>query len=157
MLTGMSSWIGTARSNNPSAISRGEFTVVGTPRVLEFLKRKNILATFFIPGHTAHAFPDLVRRIWDEGHEIGHHGWIHENPADYDLADETEVLEKGPEALHRTGGVRPIGYRSPAWDLSKYTLHLLKKNGFVYDSSCMASDFIAYYPRASDSWGTNEP
>jgi hypothetical protein len=61
------------------------------------------------------------------------------------------------QKLHRTGGVRPIGYRSPAWDLSKYTLHLLKKNGFVYDSSCMASDFIAYYPRASDSWGTNEP
>lgn len=72
---GMSAWIGSVKSNNPSVLSRGEFTVVGTPRILNLLAKKHIQATFFIPGHTAYAFPDLVKQIRDAGHEIGHHGW----------------------------------------------------------------------------------
>lgn len=156
-MDGMSAWIGTMKTKNTSAISRGEFTVVGTRRVLAFLKRKSIPATFFIPGHTALAFPDLVKMIRDDGHEIGHHGWVHENPADFDLEGETRILEKGLEALNRAAGVRPVGYRSPAWDLSPNTLGLLRENGFVYDSSGMASDFVAYYPRSGDKFGPDEP
>lgn len=154
---GMSSWIGTVKTKDVSAISRGEFTVLGTPRVLAFLKRKGITASFYIPGHTAFAFPDLVKQIRDGGHEIGHHGWVHENPATLDLAHETAVLEKGLEALHRTAGVRPIGYRSPAWDFSANSMRLLLDYGFLYDSSLLASDFIPYYPRVGDRFGPDEP
>lgn len=154
---GMSSWIGTAKSKNPSVLSRGEFTLVGTPRVLALLAKMDIRATFFVPGHTAYAFPDLIKQIRDGGHEIGHHGWVHENPADFDRAVEQRVLERGLEALQKVVGVRPVGYRSPAWDLSKHTLLMLKEFGFQYDSSCMAGDFIPYYPRTGDSWGPDEP
>lgn len=153
----MSVWLGTIKTKNISAVSRGEFTVLGTSRVLDFLKRKSILATFFVPGHTAYAFPDLIRRNRDEGHEIGHHGWVHENPADLDVEHEIAVLEKGLEALHRAAGVRPVGYRSPAWDFSDRSLGLLKKYGFVYDSSLLGSDFIPYYPRDGDRFGPDEP
>jgi peptidoglycan/xylan/chitin deacetylase (PgdA/CDA1 family) len=153
----MSVWIGTMKTKNISAISRGEFTVLGTSRVLEFLKHKNIRASFFVPGHTAYAFPDLIKRIRDEGHEIGHHGWVHENPAELDVEHEIEVLENGLEALHRTAGVRPVGYRSPAWDFSERSLSLLKEYGFVYDSSLLGSDFIPYYPRTGDRFGPDEP
>lgn len=154
---GMSAQIGTFKSNNPSVLSRGEFTVVGTPRVLALLEKKHIQATFFIPGHTAYAFPDLVKQIRDAGHEIGHHGWVHENPATFDRAGEQRVLEQGLEALHKVAAVRPVGYRSPAWDLSKDSLTMLRRYGFTYDSSCMAGDFIPYYPRTGDSWGPDEP
>lgn len=154
---GMSSWIGTAKSKNPSVVSRGEFTVVATPRILALLKRKGIHATFFVPGHTAYAFPDLVKQIRDGGHEIGHHGWVHENPADFDKAGEQRILDRGLQALQRIVGVRPVGYRSPAWDLSIHSLKLLKEAGFIYDSSCMAGDFNAYYLRTGDSWGPDEP
>jgi peptidoglycan/xylan/chitin deacetylase (PgdA/CDA1 family) len=154
---GMSSWIGTAKSNNPSVLSRGEFTIVATPRILALLKKKRIQGTFYIPGHTAYAFPDLVKQIRDGGHEIGHHGWVHENPADFDEAGEQRVLDLGLEALQKVAGMRPTGYRSPAWDLSKQTLRMLKKEGFLYDSSCMADDFIPYYPRTGDHWGPDEP
>jgi peptidoglycan-N-acetylglucosamine deacetylase len=92
---GMSAWIGTVKSNNPSVLSRGEFTVVGTPRILDLLTKKKIQATFFIPGHTAYAFPDLVKQIRDAGHEIGHHGWVHENPAAFDRAGEQRYWSKG--------------------------------------------------------------
>ncbi len=152
---GMSGWIGTLKAKNPSMVSRGEFTVVATPRILQLLKSKGLRGTFCIPGHTACAFPDLVRQIRDEGHEIAHHGWIHENPADFERAGEKEILEKGLEALQRVAGVRPLGYRSPAWDLSVSSLDLLKEAGFLYDSSCMGSDFTPYYLRTGDSWGTD--
>jgi peptidoglycan-N-acetylglucosamine deacetylase len=128
---GMSAWIGTMKSNNPSVLWRGEFTVVGTPRVLDLLAKKQIQATFFIPGHMAYAFPDLVEQIRDAGHEIGHHGWVHENPAAFDRAGEQRVLEQGLEALHRVAGVRPVGYRSPAGDPSKNSLPMLKEFRFV--------------------------
>jgi peptidoglycan/xylan/chitin deacetylase (PgdA/CDA1 family) len=153
----MSAWINTMKTKNPSALSRGEFTVLGTQRVMAFLKRKAIRATFFIPGHTALAFPDLVKMIRDEGHEIGHHGWVHENPAERDKAGQQAVLEKGFDALYRAAGVRPVGYRSPAWDLAPDSLPLLRQNGIIYDSSLMGSDFLAYYPRIADTFGPDEP
>ena len=44
-------------------------------------------------------WPDLVKQIVDGGHEVGHHGWVHENPAKLELAAEREVMERGFEAL----------------------------------------------------------
>jgi peptidoglycan-N-acetylglucosamine deacetylase len=57
----MSGWIGSVRTNNPSAISRGEFGAVALPRILKLLRSNDIHATFFVPGHTAYAYPELVR------------------------------------------------------------------------------------------------
>lgn len=154
---GMSSWIGTAKSRNPSMLSRGDFTVVATPRLLDMLKTLDIRGSFAVPGHTAYAFPDMVKRIHDEGHEIVHHGWVHENPADFDEAGERRILDMGLTALDKVVGMRPTGYRSPAWDFSTATVKLLLEYGFLYDSSCMGHDFEAYYLRTDDEWGLDEP
>jgi len=153
----MSVWIGSARSNNPSMISRGEFGAVAMDRILALLKRKDIPATFYVPGHTALAFPDHVKAIADHGHEIGHHGWVHENPADFDEQGERDILEKGFEALHKTAGITPVGYRSPAWDLSPRSIALLLEHGFLYDSSCMGNDFSPYFLRDGDQWSVDGP
>jgi peptidoglycan/xylan/chitin deacetylase (PgdA/CDA1 family) len=151
---GMSSWIGSAKSNNPSMISRGQFGAVAIPRILDLLDRYQIRSSFAVPGHTAYAYPRLVAEIHDRGHELVHHGWVHENPADFDEAGERNLLEQGLEALHRVAGVRPIGYRSPAWDFSERTIELLIEYGFRYDSSCMGHDFYPYYLRRGDQWST---
>ena len=153
----MSVWIGSMRSNNPSMISRGEFGASAVPRILDLLKRHRMRTTWCVPGHTALAYPDLVRRIRDEGHEIAHHGWVHENPAALDEAGERRVLERGFEALDRAAGVRPRGYRSPAWDLSPRSIGLLLEYGFEWDSSLMGSDFLPYWVRSGDRWSTDEP
>ncbi len=79
-------WLGSYKSLNPSMVSRGEFCAVAVPRILDLLKKNDLPATFCVPGHTALAYPDIVRRIHDEGHEIAHHGWVHENPAEFDEA-----------------------------------------------------------------------
>lgn len=153
----MSVWIGSFGSNSPSTISRGEFGAVAVPRILEILSKNEIRSTFCIPGHTAFAYPELVRAIHGGGHEIAHHGWVHENPASLDRDAERTVLLRGLEALERTAGVRPVGYRSPAWDLSPDSVGLLLDEGFLYDSSCMGNDFSPYYLRQGDAWSTTEP
>jgi peptidoglycan-N-acetylglucosamine deacetylase len=153
----MSSWIGTFKTRSLPAISRGEFGAHAVPRILEVLRRYDVQATFFVPGHTALAFPDAVRAIAHDGHEIGHHGWVHENPRELDVAAERTVLEKGFAALDRVAGCVPRGYRSPACDFSESTPHLLIEHDFLYDSSCSASDFEPYYLRAGDRFSLTDP
>jgi peptidoglycan-N-acetylglucosamine deacetylase len=153
---GMSAWIGSHKTKNPSMISRGEFTVVATPRVLALLQKYGVPGTFCVPGHTVCAFPDLIRAIKDDGHEIGHHGWVHENPAAFDRDGEKRILTLGLEALDKIG-VRPHGYRSPAWSFSEHSVELLQEFGFQYDSSCMGHDFYPYYLRKNDAWGLDTP
>ena len=114
--------------------------LVGLPRILELLDTHQIPATFFVPGHTAHRYPAAVRRIVEAGHEIAHHGYLHEQPTALSLAQEIEALDRGLQALAEVAGVRPVGYRAPMWDLSWRTPELLVERGFLYDSSLMDAD-----------------
>src|SRR5690606_34112310 len=59
----ISLWVGPMGATSPSAISRGEFGVVGVERILRLLDRTGIPATFFVPGHTADTYPEVVRSI----------------------------------------------------------------------------------------------
>lgn len=146
----ISLWIGPFGATSPSMISRGEFGVIGVERILRVLERAGIPGTFFITGHTADTYPDAVRAIKAAGHEIGHHGYLHENPVALDREQERAVLERGFAALERAAGVRPLGYRSPSWDNSPHTIELLQEHGFRYESSLMGNDFRLYWARTGD-------
>ncbi len=143
------------KSKNPSMVSRGQFGAVAVPRILDLLDRFGVSASFAVPGHTAYAFPNIVAAVCAQGHEIVHHGWVHENPADFDESGERRNLEEGLRALERVVGVRPSGYRSPAWDFSPRTVDLLIEYGFSYDSSCMGHDYYPYYLRSGDTWSVD--
>lgn len=151
-----STWIGSHNATSPSMLSRGEFGPVGVRRILPLLDRYGARATFFVPGHTALAFPSAVKAIVDGGHEIGHHGWVHENPVLLTPEEERTVLLRGFDALDRVAGVRPTGYRSPAWDNSPATIPLLLEHGFAYESSMMGHDYSPYWCRVGDSWNKTE-
>lgn len=112
---------------------------VGTPRLLRILRRRGIRATFFVPGYTADCYPDTVRAIVDAGHEIGHHGYLHEPMQGIDAATEAGYLDRGLEALDHLG-VRPVGYRAPWWETNWHTPRLLAERGFRYDSSLLDDD-----------------
>jgi peptidoglycan/xylan/chitin deacetylase (PgdA/CDA1 family) len=151
----MAPWV--RRTNNPSAISRGEFGAVAVPRILDLLAAYDARATFFTPGHTALAYPELMARIVAAGHEVAHHGWVHENPEELSREEEERVLVKGIEVLTDVCGTRPVGWRSPAWAMSPHSIDLLLAHGFAYDSSLMGHDSALYRVRRGDRWGPDSP
>ena len=114
--------------------------LVGIPRILDLLEQHQIRSTFFVPGHTADRYPVAVRSIVAAGHEIAHHGYLHEQPTALTLEEEIDALDRGLAALADVAGVRPVGYRAPMWDLSWRTPALLAERGFLYDSSLMDAD-----------------
>ncbi|VXB85242.1 Polysaccharide deacetylase [Arthrobacter sp. 9V] len=113
---------------------------IAVPRLLQLLDRQDIKATFFIPGFTAESYPDVVRRIADGGHEIAHHGFLHEPMQGIDAATEASYLDRGLEALATVAGIRPVGYRAPWWELNWQSPALLADRGFLYDSSLLDGD-----------------
>jgi peptidoglycan/xylan/chitin deacetylase (PgdA/CDA1 family) len=118
----------------------------GVPRLLEILDRTAIRATFFVPGYTAERWPAAVRSIRDAGHEIGHHGYLHESVAALSPEAEEQVLVRGLEALDAVAGVRPTGWRAPMWEASWSSAELLARHGFSYDSSLMDADLPYLLP-----------
>ncbi|REE07481.1 polysaccharide deacetylase [Paraburkholderia sp. BL27I4N3] len=150
-LDALSSWITSFKQTSPTPISRGEFGArVGVPRVLDLLHRLQVPATFFVPGHTALTFPEAVRAIAAEGHEIAAHSFLHASPVGMSREQELNDFIAAEEALKQVAKVKPIGYRSPAWDLSVNTLSILAERGYLYDSSLMADDYRLYRPRIND-------
>jgi peptidoglycan/xylan/chitin deacetylase (PgdA/CDA1 family) len=114
--------------------------LVAVPRILSLLARHGITATFFVPGYSAHRYPEVVRTIAEAGHEIAHHSYFHENTIGMDAKTEGDMLDLGLRALWDVAGVRPEGYRAPMWELNYHTPALLAERGFRYDSSLMDSD-----------------
>jgi peptidoglycan/xylan/chitin deacetylase (PgdA/CDA1 family) len=113
---------------------------VGVPRILALLERLGVRATFFVPGATADRHPDVVAAILEAGHEVGHHGYLHESLVGVDESAERKYLELGLEALERVGGVVPLGYRAPWWEATDHTRALLVEYGFRYDTSFFDAD-----------------
>ena len=114
--------------------------LTGVPRILRLLERHALRATFFVPGFTAERYPSMVAAIADAGHEIAHHGYLHEATNGMDVDTESRMIDRGLQALDSVAGVRPLGYRAPMWELNYHTPGLLIDRGFLYDSSMMDCD-----------------
>ncbi len=135
-------WRTPQNAHRMSVISHQAYgPLVGVPRLLRLLDKHQIRSTFFVPGYTAHRYPGVVRDIAAAGHEIAHHGYLHEQPTGLSAAEEAIALDRGLEALEEVAGIRPVGYRAPMWDLSWRTPALLAARGFLYDSSLMDADY----------------
>jgi peptidoglycan-N-acetylglucosamine deacetylase len=91
--------------------------------------------TFFIPGHSIETFPNDCRKIVEDGHEIGAHGYAHENPVAMRPKQKEAVLLKSIEVIEKLSGTMPRGYVAPWWEMSASTAALLQKYGFKYDHS----------------------
>ena len=127
----------------PVPLSQGEYgATTGLPRVLDLLDRYSIPASFYIPAMSAALHPQMIQDILQrKRHEIGVHGWMHENlPTVADAAKEEQLLTQSIEYLTKATGKRPVGFRAPSWAFSQSTLDQIRKAGFLYDSSFMAMD-----------------
>lgn len=147
-------WLGSyGGQDSPSDIQRGVFaTEVGVPRLLRLFDKYGLPSTFFIPGHSLESFPKEMKMIKEAGHEIGAHGYTHENPVAMTLQQEEDIMAKSVELIEALTGERPRGYVAPWWEMSANTAALLKKYGFTYDHSQMYRDFMPFYARVGDEW-----
>lgn len=128
-------------ADRPGVMSHQSYgPLVGVPRILDILDRRAVRATFFVPGYTAERYPTVVRDIVAGGHEVAHHGYLHETLQGVDPDTEAGYLDRGLAALQEVAGVRPVGYRAPMWEPSWATPRLLAERGFLYDSSLMDAD-----------------
>ncbi|WQS95230.1 polysaccharide deacetylase [Helicobacter pylori] len=147
-------WLGSyGGEDSPDDISRGLFAgEVGIPRLLKLFKKYHLPATWFAPGHSIETFPEQMKMIVNAGHEVGAHGYSHENPIAMSAKQEEDVLLKSIELIKELTGEAPTGYVAPWWEFSNITNELLLKHGFKYDHSLMHNDFTPYFVRVGDSW-----
>jgi peptidoglycan/xylan/chitin deacetylase (PgdA/CDA1 family) len=147
-------WLGSyGGEDSPADISRGLFAgEVGTLRLLELFSRWGIKTSWFVPGHSIETFPEEMKRVAAAGHEIGVHGYSHENPIALTPDQEEAILIKCVGLIEQLTGRKPRGYVAPWWELSPATVGLLLKHGFLYDHSMFHNDFTPYYVRVGDRW-----
>ncbi|MDQ3226977.1 MAG: polysaccharide deacetylase [Chloroflexota bacterium] len=147
-------WLGSyGGEDSPCDITRGLFAgEIGTPRMLKLFDTYGIRTTWFIPGHSIETFPKQMQMVAAAGHEIGLHGYSHENPVAMTPEQEQAVLEKSIALVTELSGERPRGFVAPWWELGANTVALLLENGIVYDHSRMDNDFHPFYARVGDSW-----
>ncbi|MFT0859408.1 polysaccharide deacetylase family protein [Ancylobacter sp. G4_0304] len=147
-------WLGSyGGEDSPDDISRGMFAgEVGVPRMLNMFERFGIKTTFFVPGHSIETFPEQIKAVAAAGHEIGVHGYSHENPIAMTPEQEEAVLDHCIKLITDLTGKAPTGYVAPWWEFSEVTNELLLKKGIKYDHSLMHKDFEPYRVRVGDSW-----
>jgi peptidoglycan/xylan/chitin deacetylase (PgdA/CDA1 family) len=147
-------WLGSyGGEDSPCDISRGVFAAkVGVPRLLKMFKKFDMRTSWFIPGHTIETFPEETKMVAVAGHEIGLHGYSHENPLAMSPEQEEAVLTKCIDLITDVWGQKPKGYVAPWWESSKVTNALLQKYGIKYDHSLMHDDFTPYYTTVGESW-----
>lgn len=125
----------------PKTLSMGDYGIKrGLDRVLKTYNDFNIKSTFFVPGMIALNHGDAIDKILDNGHEIALHGHTHRPMHELSLEEQEEEIAKGTEAILKTTGKKPTGFRTPEGELFTETLELLTKYGYKYSSSLYDED-----------------
>ena len=143
--------------DSPTLLSRGEFGVMTSGRILRTLKERDISSTWFVPGFTIESHPAACEAVVAGGHEVAHHSWAHVPPAQQSRDEEAEDMGRANRAIEKLTGKKARGYRSPSWDLSENTIDLLIGEGMEYDSSLMGGDYLPAWARRGDAVKLGEP
>lgn len=126
------------RLGRPDWDSPGDALERQTGAIFDLLEELDAKATFFVLGMTAERYPDLVREIAGRGHELACHGYAHELVHTQTPDEFRRDVERGADVIERLGGRRPLGYRAPAFSITRDTpwaYETLAELGFRYDSS----------------------
>ena len=115
---------------------------IGHYKLLELFQKFNVKATYFILGKTIEDYPELIREIINEGHEIGCHTYSH--PFVFRITPEVFRAEiRKCKQLIQEFGIHYTGFRAPYFSIDArclWALDILKEEGFKYDSSVFTGD-----------------
>ncbi len=126
-----------------------------TPAILDILKKEKAKATFYVLGRSAQAYPDVVRRIFEEGHAIGNHSYDHEYGKLYaSTGNYLAELEQTDDVLRNLIGVRPLITRAPGGRMGNFTAayeQAMEQNAYVeHDWNVSSADTAPNHPVAQD-------
>jgi len=116
----------------------------GLPKLLDLYEEYDINTTFFVTGYIARKFPEIVKLIFRNGHEVGSHGLTHEPEDGFDileLNEQVEHLTESKEVLESICGDEVISFRSPALRTNRHTARALREAGYEIDSSVASQRF----------------
>jgi polysaccharide deacetylase family protein (PEP-CTERM system associated) len=116
--------------------------------ILGLLADADAHATFFTLGWIAERYPQAVRRILDNGHELASHGYGHQRASELTPAEFRDDITRAKQILEDIGGVAVIGYRAPSFSINRdnwWAVHELEQAGYLYSSSI--------YPVRHDHYG----
>jgi polysaccharide deacetylase family protein (PEP-CTERM system associated) len=118
-------------------------------RLLDLFSERGAHATFFTLGWVAERYPDLIRRIVAEGHELASHGYEHLRASDQSRSEFELDVRRSKSLLEDVGG-RPVrGYRAPSFSIgaeNAWAFDVLLEAGYRYSSSV--------YPVRHDHYGS---
>lgn len=117
-------------------------------RILALLAARDVKATFFTLGWIAERYPQLVRRIVAQGHELASHGYGHQRASDLSEAEFGQDITRAKHLLEDIGGAPVLGYRAPSFSIGTgnlWALDVLARTGHRYSSSI--------YPIRHDHYG----
>ncbi len=127
--------------HRPRAFSLGAYGPWrAMPRILRLLDRHGAAASFFVPGWVAETWPQAVRAVAEAGHDLGHHGYLHELFYGRPLAEQRDILIRCSAIFRNVAGVTPAGFRTPSGDAAAETFELLEELGIGYSSSMRGDD-----------------
>lgn len=113
---------------------------IAVPRLVDLYQRFGMHQTFFLPAWCMERYPAAVDTILAGGHEIAHHGYLHEHPNELSAEEEIYWLQRGIDVIVTMTGERPRGFRAPTYKFSRHTLSHLLDADFRYDASLMGDD-----------------
>ena len=105
----------------------------GLPKLLDLMAEKGIRATFFFTAEMARRFPELAKRVVDEGHELGSHNYNHERLDKLSFEEGKKAIEKSLKVLREFGDV--VSFRAPNLQFPNEYYRVLEENGILVDSS----------------------
>jgi peptidoglycan-N-acetylglucosamine deacetylase len=114
------------------------------PKLLKLFEKYNVKSTFFFTGKFARLCPEAVKLVNDEGHEVGCHGYRHEDKYNFDklsFNDQVKYLNKSKKIIEGIIDKKIISFRAPALRINNHLPRSLKKTGFKIDSSIASQRF----------------
>lgn len=137
-------------------IPQTDRVVSNTNRILDLMAKYNTKGTFFTLGQVAEHFPDLIKRIANEGHELGVHGYDHWQFFKLSPEQAFEEISSAKKIIEDISGAPVYGHRAPAFSImpeTQWGLEMIEKAGFVYDTSIMPCKMNRYgwpeFPKAT--------
>jgi peptidoglycan/xylan/chitin deacetylase (PgdA/CDA1 family) len=138
----------TSGYRGPAFESQGTFgPKVAIWRILDLLDEFEVKATFCTPGWVAEKHQRAVNAVLERGHEVAQHGYLHERVEEFVAIEEEEmILLRGKEAIEKSTGVTPAGYRPPSYIYTEHTLDLLRQHGYIWGSAMQDDDAAYIHP-----------